>query len=223
MARTFPHPAEHTHPDAARVIGITGALAFNAALLLLLMRPIELPDQAASAEPMPTPAWIVAKPKPIDEVKIEKPHPVTQQAQAIPHPQPQQKQQPVVTENANLMSRDAIDPPPDVAQPPQIIDAGGSDKAPIEASLAYLDASPPPYPRDALREGIEGTVQLRVLVDETGHVLEVQIERSSGDHELDIAAREHVLRRWLFQPAQRNGVPMRAWGRVPVRFRLDGR
>ena len=218
MLRTPRHPDAPPHPDAACIAGISAALVINAALLLLLSRPIELAYPTAS--PQQTPPLQAYEPKPVEVVRIEKPHPAVHAAQAT---QPQQH--PVITQKATNVSIKA-DPQPDpvavIAQPLHLqIDATGG--VPIEASLAYLDASPPPYPRSALRDGIEGTVHLRVLVDETGHVLDVQIERSSGDHQLDIAAREQVLRHWLFQPAQRNGVAMRAWGIVPIDFRLDGR
>ena len=48
----------------------------------------------------------------------------------------------------------------------------------------------PRYPRQSLRDGHAGTVTLRVRVDEYGQPQEVVIERSSGHHELDRAARE---------------------------------
>ena len=37
---------------------------------------------------------------------------------------------------------------------------------------------------------------------------------------LDRAAREHVLKKWRFQPAMQDGVPVQAWGRVPIVFTL---
>jgi protein TonB len=212
------HPdSSHVKPDPARVAGISAAIVFNAALLLMLMRPIELPYQNASPEQTPTPPWTVVKPKPDVVVPVAKSHQNAQQhAQPIARLQPQ-----VITHQQTPMSNDETIDPRQIELPQQPI--GTVDPTPIEASLAYRDASPPPYPRDALRNDIEGTVQLRVLVDETGRVLDVRIERSSGDRQLDTAAREHVLRHWLFQPAQRNGVPMRAWGIVPIVFRLDNR
>lgn len=220
MLRTQ-HSVEYPHPDVARIAGISAAIAFNVALLMMLMRPIELPYQNARAEDPPI-QWVdPVKPKPVEVVPVQKPHPIVAQQQTTPQIQPQRRPQ-VITQSQTPMSTDDVITPPRLdVQPPQIIDTG--NLAPIEASLAYRDASPPPYPRDALRDGIEGTVQLRVLVDETGHVLDVQIERSSGERQLDNAAREHVLHHWLFQPAQRNGMPMRAWGIVPIAFRLDGR
>lgn len=219
MSRTPQHPVAPPHPDVARIAGLSAALVFNAALLLMLLRPIELPLQSASTEP--TPFWWIdpVKPKPVQRVPVVQPrHIVQQPVQAMPRVQPAA----VITPDRTPMSTQATITPPaiDLTPPPT---AGKVDPEPIEASLAYREVSPPPYPRAALRDGIEGTVQLRVLVDETGHVLDVQVERSSGDRQLDSAAREHVLHRWLFQPAQRNGVAMRAWGRVPIVFRLDDR
>ena len=221
MLRTAQHPVEHPHPDAARIAGIGAAIVFNAALLLMLSRPIELAYQSTRPELTP-PLRLVDIVKPRPEVLPVEKHRIVQPAQ----PTPRADRTPVITRKTTPVSTQT-DPPADQTridtQPPQARIDSGADATPIEASLATLTASPPPYPRLALRDGIEGTVQLLVLVDETGHVLEVKVERSSGDHQLDTAAREHVLRHWLFQPAQRNGVPMRAWARAPIEFRLDGR
>ena len=60
-------------------------------------------------------------------------------------------------------------------------------------TLEYADAPAPAYPRDALREGVEGVVMLQVLVDVDGRPLQVDIQRSSGDRRLDNAARKQVL------------------------------
>ncbi len=45
------------------------------------------------------------------------------------------------------------------------------------------------------------------------------VGESSGDSALDQAALEAV-RGWRFEPAKRNGVPVRAWAVVPVEFKL---
>ena len=74
--------------------------------------------------------------------------------------------------------------------------------------------------RHQLRRGEQGTVVLRVRVDERGAPVEVTIERSSGYRDLDRAARDTVADRWRFHPAQRDGPPVPAWGLVPVRFTL---
>lgn len=89
------------------------------------------------------------------------------------------------------------------------------------AAIAYADVPPPPYPAMARRRRMEGEVLLRVQVDETGKPVAVEIERSSGHRLLDTTARDHVLKRWRFQPALVAGRPMQAWARVPLVFRLE--
>jgi protein TonB len=86
--------------------------------------------------------------------------------------------------------------------------------------LQYLRAPAPPYPRDALRDGLQGSVLLRVLVGVDGQPLEVSIARSSGHRILDQAAREQVLKRWKFRTALQQGMPVKAYGLVPVDFSL---
>ena len=86
--------------------------------------------------------------------------------------------------------------------------------------LEYASAPPPAYPRDALRMRAEGTVMLQVLVDRDGRPLDVQVQSSSGNRALDEAARKHVLKRWTFRPAMRDGVAVQAIGIVPIDFTL---
>ncbi|MNM40265.1 Gram-negative bacterial tonB protein [compost metagenome] len=93
--------------------------------------------------------------------------------------------------------------------------------SPLEGvTLRYQHAPAPAYPRDALVAGAQGTVTLRVLVNEDGSPLEVTIEHSSGNRSLDNAARNQVLRRWKFQPAVDGGRPVQAYGLIPVDFKL---
>jgi protein TonB len=72
----------------------------------------------------------------------------------------------------------------------------------------------------AIREGLTGTVMLRVLVDVDGKPLDVQIERSSGHRVLDAAARKQVLGKWRFKPAMENGRALQAIGLIPIDFHL---
>ncbi|MDB6163748.1 MAG: TonB family protein, partial [Xanthomonadaceae bacterium] len=88
--------------------------------------------------------------------------------------------------------------------------------------LEYDVATRPDYPRDALREGVQGTVMLRILVDVDGRPLQVDIQNSSGDRRLDIAARKQVLQHWRFRPAMKDGRPVQAIGLVPIAFNLNG-
>jgi TonB family protein len=77
----------------------------------------------------------------------------------------------------------------------------------------------PEYPEAARRNGTEGRVLLRVLVDEEGRSKAVEISLSSGSRLLDQAAAEAV-KRWRFSPARYGDSPTPSWVRIPVDFRL---
>jgi protein TonB len=91
----------------------------------------------------------------------------------------------------------------------------------VGAHLEYAIAPPPPYPVDAIRNALTGTVMLRVLVDVDGKPIDVRIERSSGHRVLDAAARKHVLAKWRFRPAMQDGRTVQAIGLIPVDFHLE--
>jgi protein TonB len=83
----------------------------------------------------------------------------------------------------------------------------------------YRDTPRPSYPESARREGREGRVLLRVLVDNQGRSKHVEINSSSGSDVLDRAAAE-TIRRWRFHPARYGGQPVESWLRIPIEFRL---
>jgi periplasmic protein TonB len=92
---------------------------------------------------------------------------------------------------------------------------------PVLQKLRVVDMKPPEYPPHVRRMGIEGTVRIRVLVDERGHVLQALVLRTSGDDTLDALALRAV-ERWRFEPARRDGAAVRAWASVPITFKLTG-
>jgi len=83
----------------------------------------------------------------------------------------------------------------------------------------YRDTPRPDYPDQARRQGEEGRVVLRVLVDDRGTAKAVEVSRSSGSESLDQAARSAV-KRWRFHPAHKGDRPIESWVNVPVDFRL---
>jgi len=88
----------------------------------------------------------------------------------------------------------------------------------FQASYAYNPR--PEYPDRARREGWEGTVLLRVLVDPEGKSKWVEISRSSGYAALDGAAVEAV-KRWRFHPARQAKGRVESWVMIPIVFRLS--
>ena len=96
----------------------------------------------------------------------------------------------------------------------------GSSGSVITVSQArYLNTPKPSYPEIARREGREGRVLLRVLIDEQGRTKTVEINSSSGNEALDHAAAEAV-RRWHFYPARYADRAVESWLRIPIEFRL---
>jgi TonB family protein len=84
-----------------------------------------------------------------------------------------------------------------------------------------LDAEPPlTYPAELYRQGIEGTVTLRLFVDDKGGVVaeSTKVAESSGYAEFDSAAVVGVPR-MRFAPAQRDGRPVASAFTQPVHFR----
>jgi TonB family protein len=75
------------------------------------------------------------------------------------------------------------------------------------------------YPPLALRQRVEGTVELSVLVDETGKVTDAQVSGAGGRMGLNEAAVDYV-RKWKFRPATKDGVPVKVWVPVKIDFRL---
>ncbi|HEV3458412.1 MAG TPA: energy transducer TonB, partial [Thermoanaerobaculia bacterium] len=76
------------------------------------------------------------------------------------------------------------------------------------------------YPPLARKLGVEGVVVLSVLVDEQGHVEDVQpLERISQDVGINEAAVQ-VARGARFKPATMGGVPVKMWTRMRIPFKL---
>jgi protein TonB len=206
------------HPDFRRIAAYAGAIALNFALLMLVSMPMQggLPSLAPKDGPVIT-VVDIPKERPVPPVV-----PVTPRVPVHPHTPtlPVRTQSPtppvdvpVLVENGSEAYVPPVDPP---------VDATAQDTGPVTGmSLEYALAPAPSYPREALRNGVTGTVLLEVLVDVDGSPLKVTIHRSSGNRDLDRAALQQVQKHWRFRPASRNGMPVQAIGIVPIDFRLN--
>jgi len=85
---------------------------------------------------------------------------------------------------------------------------------------SYRETPRPHYPDNARREGKEGRVLLRVLIDEEGRTKAVEVNASSGHDMLDHAATE-AIKKWRFVPARAGGKPVETWVKVPIDFQLS--
>jgi protein TonB len=219
-AHSFPG-ASFPRLDVARIAAGAGAIALNVAALMLLLVPAGMPALAP-----PSDRGIVVVPiidrivPPTPPVPVPVTKPVTPVAPAIPTPvhrdvRPVIDQ--VVVDQGTLPAVDVVVPSSDTA----VNDIAPPSGPVTGMRLEYAKAPSPPYPRDALIAGLQGTVLLQVLVDVDGRPLQVDVERSSGHRVLDDAARRYVLRHWTFRPATKDGRPVQAVGLVPIAYSLD--
>lgn len=89
----------------------------------------------------------------------------------------------------------------------------------MSSPARYGDTPKPAYPESARREGSEGRVLLRVLIDDQGEAKAVEVSRSSGSDALDQAATS-AIKRWRFHPARSGDQPIESWVSIPIDFRL---
>ncbi|BAV65127.1 energy transducer TonB [Sphingobium cloacae] len=100
-----------------------------------------------------------------------------------------------------------IDPPP----LPLFVDAAVDPRA--------LAAFQPDYPGTMIRQGLEGSVKVRVTIDAKGRVTDIE-RLSASDDAFWLATQRHALRKWRFVPATRDGVAVPSSKVLTVHFRL---
>jgi protein TonB len=115
-------------------------------------------------------------------------------------------------------------PPPSTAPAAPDVQPGQLLNLSDPGVIAPIAERKPPfsYPSFALRQKVEGTVELSVLVDESGKVTDAQVVAGSGGKMgLNEAALEYV-KKWKFRPATKDGVPVKVWFPLKIDFRLPG-
>jgi len=86
------------------------------------------------------------------------------------------------------------------------------------ALLAYV-AQHLKYPEQAIRDSVQGVVQLRFVVLENGRVGQVQIIKSLESH-CDAEAKRVVKSLPRFIPGKQGGKAVRVWYTLPIRFMI---
>lgn len=196
---------------------------------------------------MPEPVPVETPPEPVQETLVPEPEPVPKsktQPETVPEPEPETKP-PEPLPVGEVPSAQPVGPvqppvsapvpggPSEYPGPGSGIGDGSSPEAgedemtlrQAEGGVAdvkphYLRNPPPPYPLDAVRNGWEGRVVLRVSVSKAGCAKKVLLEEGSGHDVLDEAALRAVWR-WRFRPAETLGFPVESTVLVPIRFRLE--
>jgi len=116
---------------------------------------------------------------------------------------------------------DAPPPPPREAAPmPTPVKVVESKSIVSEGVLRgiALNRFTPPYPEIAKKAGIQGQVQVQVLISEDGRVIDATI--INGNPLLRNTARD-AARRWVFTPTKLSGVPVKVQGILTFDFKLN--
>jgi periplasmic protein TonB len=151
----------------------------------------------------------------------------------IPEPTQPEPEMPQVKPELAELAEPTEQPPPELQfdEPPVVPPAetpmAASNNA-IAATEAVGQAArelktstriEPTYPPASRRASEEGTVRLKVLVDESGRPKDIQVAQSSGFSRLDEAAKQAV-RRWKFVAATDGAKAISVWTQVAITFRL---
>lgn len=177
------------------------------------------------AKPTPKKKAITNKPQPkkvekkVVEKKVEK-KPVTQkkvvkkertELKSKPTPQPEKLAD-------NKVDRNLAES----ANQPQQVNQGVSNQEPVLVTKPSFSSrpTPPNYPRQARRRGVEGVATYEVWLDAEGKQIKQALVNSSGALMLDNAALD-AIKQWKFSPHTVNGRAIAHRVQIPVRFRLD--
>jgi protein TonB len=112
------------------------------------------------------------------------------------------------------------EPEPEEAPPPlepPVVEGDLVESGPGVVAPSITRAVEPVYPMRARRLRKSATVSVRVLVDETGQVLEVERLGDEVGDGFDQAALD-AARKSTWQPATRDGVAVKMWRTVSIRF-----
>ncbi|MEM0897700.1 MAG: energy transducer TonB [Verrucomicrobiota bacterium] len=153
------------------------------------------PEEPTPAEVLPLPT-----PEPELEKKVEVTPPLKKEP---PKPATRKENQP---------------PPPKPKSAPAKRASPPTAPRGLATKVSIARRSTPAYPRNALRNRIQGTVYVLITVNSSGRAASVSISRSSGNRDLDNAALS-AARRTRFNPARNDGgTPMVSRTIIPFPF-----
>lgn len=175
------------------------------------------PIQAPPEPPKPTPE----PPKP----QVRPPEPVKPKPRVVSSHAPSQNQIQAEPEPPKPAPVEAPPPAP-VEAPPAPVAAAPAPATPPQprqlaaSAVAYLIPPAPKFPEASRRLGESGIVRLKVLVDESGRPVEVQVTQSSGFERLDRAA-VAAMKLARMKPYMEGGVPRAVWAPASLTFDLQ--
>jgi len=169
------------------------------------------PERRPPVAARPAPAQDKLRPTPPPAAT---PRPVPAAVETAAQPQP------VPVNPAPAVNGSAGAPAPAVAATSGPGSAAGPAPAGESRGVRLVSAPRPDYPPLARQLGEEGTVWLKLSVNEQGRVSAVTLQRSSGFARLDKAGQAAVWQ-WRFAPKMEAGKTVVAEVELPVRFDLQ--
>ncbi|MDF2438082.1 MAG: conserved hypothetical outer membrane protein [Bacteroidota bacterium] len=94
-----------------------------------------------------------------------------------------------------------------------------SPEYPDEATMRYV-VSNLQYPQEAKEKGCQGNVYLEFIVETDGSITDLKVVNNTGCPEFEQEA-VRVVKMLKFNPAIKDGIPVRATFHIPVKFRLS--
>ena len=177
------------------------------------------------AKPTPKKKAITNKPQPEKvEKKVVEKKPVTEKKvvkKKRPELKPEPKSKP--TPQPEKLADKKVDRNlAESANQPQQVNQGVSNQEPVLVTKPSFSSrpTPPNYPRQARRRGVEGVATYEVWLDAEGKQIKQALVNSSGALMLDNAALD-AIKQWKFSPHTVNGRAIAHRVQIPVRFRLD--
>lgn len=188
-----------------------GSIQAPVALSFATVSQPQVEEPVVAEVPEPAKPQVVAKPpekaKPVlkKEPKPKKPEPVKEKPKTVAKkPRPVEPEQAVAQRSVTERSQSP----------------GLSNEPVMVTEPAIRNWVEPRYPRLAQRRNQQGSVMLDVIVDERGNPITVDVLESSGYPVLDKAAIDAV-KRWSFEPEQRNQQFVRSRVHIPVVFEIS--
>ena len=173
-----------------------------------LLSPSPAKSQEAPAAPkMPAP-------KPKEDLKKKVEEKTTPQPAPAPPKQSSAPQKQAESKSESQAQNAAVAPS----------SAGGVSGTPIQTDIGKLEVLYQPdadayYPSFSKRSGEQGTVIVRLIIDQAGNVEDIALLQSSSFPRLDRAASE-IGRRYRFKPFVVNGSPQRISTNLLIKFNL---
>lgn len=220
LAQPGPRSRYTAHTRSPRTFA--AALAINGGVFALILalpgvqKVLPIPDPGLSIWEVP----IEKDPPPIEKT-VEHKQPVTSQRAVetpredpLPFVQPTETFPPVrVVQGTEAVIPPVIETP---ARPPVHVPVfNGATRDP-----RFADAFHPAYPPALQRLGLEGSVTVRVTIDEKGRVIACELVKAT-DKAFFEETREQALKRWRFRPATSDGVPVQSQQTLTVNFQLE--